>query len=189
MNNDGIDSFDEGSCIPNGTILEKSASYDPYGGHCDGVNLLTTYMALGDTTEDPIVISESAAKKLASPTVKEISIIINDNDVLLNLYGDQNVYKTFPDIGEEVRDGIVCAFRKEKKDESLFTQTASRLQDIMMSDEKITSSGTIVDVNVYCNNPDALQQSYYNGQIRDYYNENIRFCREIVSVLDNYPFN
>lgn len=205
MNNEGIDSYNEGTYIPAGTILEKSTSYDPYGGHCDGINLLTTYMALGDTTEDPIVISESAAKKLSSPTIKEISIIINDNDVLLNLYGDDgektervmgtnefsnyvsNGYKTFPDIGEDVKDGIVCAFRKEKKDESLFTQTASRLQDIMMSDEKITSSGTIVDINVYCNNPDALQQSYYNGQIREYYNENIRFCREIVSVLDNFP--
>ena len=187
MNNEGIDSYNEGTVIPQHTVIEKSSSYDPYGGHCDGVNLLTAYMAIDKTMEDSIVISQSAAKKLTSPSIKSTSIIINDNDILINLYGDQNTYKTFPNIGEEVKDGIVCAYRTEKKEESLFTQTSSRLQDIMMSDTKILAGGKVIDIDVYCNNPDALQQSYYNGQIREYYNENIRFCREIVAIVDAYP--
>lgn len=189
FNTAGIDSYPEGTVIPEGEILEQSAAYDEFGGHCDGINLLSAYMAIDDTMEDSIVISESAAKKLASPTVKTVSIIINDNDMLLDLYGDGVTYKTFPDIGEHVQDGIICAIRREKKEESLFTQTRSRLKEIMMSDDKVTMDGTLIDINVYCNNPDALQQSYYNSQIRDYYNDNIRFCREVVAVVDSFPSN
>lgn len=188
-NNDGIDSYDEGNIIPEGTILEKSAAYDEFGGHCDGVNLLSTYLAIDDTMEDSILISESAAKKLVSPSIKTVSIIINDNDMLLDLYGDGSTYKTFPDIGEHVKDGIICAIRREKKEESLYTQARTRLQEILMSDDKITMDGTLIDINVYCNNPDTLQQSYYNGQIREYYNDNIRFSREVVAIVDQYPTN
>ena len=186
MNNNGIDYYEKGNLIPEGTILEKSTSYDEYGGHADGINLLTAYMALDSTIEDSIIISEATRDKLTSPTIKTVGFIVNDNDILVNLYGKDGEYKIFPDIGEDVKDGIVCSIRREKKEESLYTQTAARLTDIMMSDNKKNVTGTVIDINVYCNDPDSLQQSYYNSQIRYYYNENIRVCREIVNIVESF---
>lgn len=187
LNNDTLDSYAINTIIPCGTVIQKSTSFDDYNNHLDGVNLLTAYISCDDTLEDPIIVSESAAKKLSAPIINKCQIIINDNDILLNLYGNDSTYKTFPDIGEDVKDGILCAVRREKKEESLFTQAFSRLQDILMSDDKYTPDGRVIDINVYCNNPEALQESYYNSQIRGYYNDNIRFCQELVAEVEKYP--
>jgi hypothetical protein len=86
---------------------------------CDGVNLITTYISTDKTMEDGILISESAAKKLASPLISVYSISLNENDIVLNLYGDDNEYLGMPYIGEKVKDGIVCAIRRENTEDSL----------------------------------------------------------------------
>ena len=97
-----LDNLDIGATIAKGSALQKSMSFDGYNNRMDGCNMLTMYAACEETMEDAIIISESASKKLASPLVKKVSIIINDNDIPLNLYGDHNNYKSFPNIGEEI---------------------------------------------------------------------------------------
>lgn len=185
-NNETLDRLKPGSSVKEGTVIQKSTSYDEYDNRIDGVNLLTAYMTCDETMEDSVIISESAANKLVSPLIKKVTVIINDNDILLNLYGDNNEYKTFPDIGEKVKDRILCAVRREKKEESLFTQSYERLKDIMMSDEKFTVEGRVVDINVYCNNVEALNTSMYNSQLRKYYDNNIRMCQDIVNTIKPY---
>lgn len=184
FNNDFLDTLEVGSCIERGSVIRKSTSYDEYDNRMDGVNLLTAYISSDDTMEDGICISESARDKLVSPLIKRVSIIINDNDIPLNIYGDNNIYKTFPDVGEHIKDGILCALRREKKEESLFTQSYSRLQDIMMSDEKYTLDGKVIDINIYCNNPENLQGSYYNQQLKYYYDDYMRFCKEFTDAVN-----
>ena len=46
-NNDGIDSFEEGDIIPEGTVLYKSTSYDAYMNYGFGKDILTMYKNLG----------------------------------------------------------------------------------------------------------------------------------------------
>ena len=185
-NNDVLDKLTLGSKIPYGTIIQKSISFDEYDNPMDGRNLLTLYSACEDTMEDAIIISESASKKLASPLVKKVRVIINDNDIPLNLYGDANNYKTFPDIGESAKNSILCGMRREKKEECLYTQSANRLRELFISDEKYTVSGRVVDIDVYCNAPDKLGEFEHNTQIKKYYDENLRMCSEIVNLLKPY---
>lgn len=180
-----LDRLEPGDTIPKGTIVSSSQSYDDYNNHMQGVNLVTAYISTEYTLEDSIILSESGAAKLASPLVKTVSIIVNDNDIPLNLYGNNDTYKIMPDIGEEV-NGILCAIRREKKEEALFSQSYERLKDIMMSDDKYTVSGKVVDVRIYCNNPDRINSSYYNAQLRHYYEDDIRFNNEIVSIVEKY---
>ena len=87
----------------------------------DGINVLLMYIAKNKTTEDAIEISESCAKKFRSPLVKKISFMINENDILLNLYGNKDIYKVIPDIGEEIKDGILAAVRRENKEEAILS--------------------------------------------------------------------
>ena len=82
LDNSKIDTLVHGGKIPEGTIIQKSIAFDEYDNRMDGCNLLTMYAACEKTMEDAIVISESASKKLASPLVKKVSIVINDNDIL-----------------------------------------------------------------------------------------------------------
>lgn len=186
FDNTKLDSLTPGAFIPAGTTIQKSMAFDEYDNRMDGCNMLTVYSACEETMEDAIVISESASKKLASPLIKKVNIVINDNDIPLNLYGDNDIYKIFPDIGEESRNSILCGFRREKKEECLFSQSYSRLRELSISDERYTVSGKVVDVNVYCNAPENLLEYEYNTQLKNYYDDNIRMCKQIVRMLQPY---
>ena len=181
-NNEYLDSLSIGDYIPENQVVQKSLAFDEYNNRADGVNFNVAYMALDDNMEDSIVCSEEAQKRLVSPLVKPVEITINDNDIPVNLYGNDGVYKIIPDIGEEIKDANLIALRKEKKEESYFTQSINNLSKIMISDDKKRVHGRVIDVNVYCNNPEILDSHYY-AQIKMYYNELHRYAKEIVHVV------
>lgn len=182
-NNDRIDRLKVGDHLRRGDLLKTSIGYDEYGNKMNGVNLTTLYLSCAQNMEDSIIISESAAKKLETSLVKNTPITINDNDILLNLYGNEMVYKTFPDIGEEVKGGIFCSIRRMENENILFSMSQQNLRDIMLSDRNILMEGKVADINVYCNNPEALGDSHYNSQLFYYYNQNLRFCKEINDIV------
>ena len=183
--NTTLDNLDIGYEVKKGEILRKSYAFDEYMNRCDGVNLLTAYVCTDKSMEDGIIISESAAEKLASPLIREVKVQINDNDFLLNLFGDIDHYKSFPDIGESIDGGILCAVRREKIEECLYMQSIDRLNQILMSDTKYTVEGQVVDITVHCNNPDTLNDKYSNIQVDYYYKEHKRFNRELIGSIEN----
>lgn len=193
INNDILDSLKVGDRIIKNQVLQKSVCYDKYNNRKDGINALTAYISLGQTEEDGIVISEPFAKRISTPLIHHVSIICNDNDIPLNLFGQGEVYKILPDIGENVPSGILCATRRENKEETLFSQAYVRLKDILMSDDKYTTDGTVVDINVYCNNPANIDSNPYYSQINYYYKQDMQFCQNLVNVVDGmagvYPLS
>ena len=184
-NNEYMDSLSVGDYIPNNTIVQKSLAFDEYNNRKDGVNFNVVYMALDDNMEDSIIASNVAAGKLTSPLVKPISIMINNNDIPLNIYGDDKVYKIIPDIGEDIVDAKLIALRKEKKEEAYYAQSVDRLRKTIMSDELKQVHGKVIDVDIYCNNPDILDNHYY-AQLKMYYQELHRMAAEFVQVLFPY---
>lgn len=186
VNTTFLDNLRKGSIVQKDDPLIISDSFDSAFNKQDGINLTTIYLNISLTTEDPIVLSESAAKKFTSPLFDSIDIIINDNDIALNLYGDDNEYKTFPDIGENVKNGILCAIRRERKDdEALYAQSKEHLKELMISDITYISDGEVIDIDVYCNNVEKLND-LYNSQLGKYYEENMEYCRQIVSTIDKF---
>lgn len=187
-NNEYIDNLEIGDFIPENTIVQKSLSFDEYNNRADGVNMNVAYLALDDNMEDSIVFSDVAAGKLTSPLVKPVEIMINDNDIPINLYGNDKLYKIIPDIGENIIDGNLIALRKEKKEESYYTQSINNLSKLMISDDKRQVHGRVIDVNIYCNNPEILDSHYY-AQIKMYYEEQQRYNRELVQLITPYVTN
>ena len=76
FDNTKLDNLTAGDILEAGTVIQKSMAFDEFDNRMDGCNLLTMYAACEETMEDAIIISESASKKLASPLVKKISIVI-----------------------------------------------------------------------------------------------------------------
>ena len=187
-NNSYIDSLLPGDYIPENTIVQKSLAFDEYNNRKDGVNFNVAYMSLDQNMEDSIIISDEAAARLTSPLIKPVQIPINENYIPLNLYGNDKVYKCIPDIGEDIRDNILIALRKEKKEEMIFSESVDRLRKIMMSDEKKLLTGKVIDVNIYCNNPENLN-SYHNSQFKLYYDELMRMSQEFVSAVLPYEMD
>lgn len=186
FNNEYIDSLSVNDLIHKDDIIKKTISYDKYNNRAEGINLATMYVACEDVKEDPIVVSESAAKRFVTPLIDKVEIKINDNDILLNLYGNETTqYKTFPDIGEEIKNSIFCAVRRElKEEEALFSQSWERLKNIMMNDKKYIVEGTVIDIDVYCNNPEKLEGSMYNNQIKKYYDQTLIFAQNLVDAVN-----
>ena len=187
-NNTFLDTLTTGTTVPKNTILQKSLAFDEYNNRKDGLNLNTIYLSLDQNLEDSVIISQDAADKMLSPLIKPISIMINENNIPLNLYGDDKQYKCIPDIGEDIKDSILIALRKEKKEEMVFTESIDRLRTVMMSDEKKQATGKVIDINIRCNNPENLNQ-YHNSQFKLYYDELQRMSQEIVSIVTPYVMN
>ena len=187
-NNSYLDSLQPGVIIPKNTIVQKSLVFDEYNNRTDGVNFNVAYMSLDANMEDSVIFSDVAASRMTSPLIKPVKIMINENDIPLNLYGTDDMYKCIPDIGEDIKDSVLIALRKEKKEESLYNQSVERLKHVTMSDEKYTLSGKVIDVNIYCNNAENLN-GYYNGQFKMYYDQSMRMNSQIVSVVTQYTAN
>lgn len=216
-NNETLDRIKVGQQLYKDDILRRSTSYDEYGNRCDGVNLLTTYLNTSDTMEDCITISDIAVQKLASPLVKTVTVMKNDNDVMLNLFGTdishqafpnigegfndilsgvqgpngvyidrmvtEEEYKSYPNIGEDIPFGILCALRREKIEEGLFTLSMQNLRKMFISDTKFTVEGIVADIKVYCNNPESLNKAS-DVQLLRYYNDRQRFNTEFINIVE-----
>lgn len=185
-NNSVLDSMQVGTTIFEGQKLRRSQSFDDYDNRKDGKNLLLLFNSSEYTMEDAIIISESCAHKLASPLIHKVKFVINDNDIPLNMYGDDEHYRILPELGQFINEGILCILRKEKKEESLFSQSFNRLSIPTVSDEKIIVSGQVVDIDVYCNAPDKLIENPYCAQLAEYYDEHMEFNRTLVDIMAPY---
>lgn len=181
-NNNYLDNLNIGDTIKNGDVIKRSNGFDKYGNKMNGTNLTTLYISSAQNMEDSVIISETAAKKLESSLIKTATIIINDNDILLNLYGKDNEYKSFPDIGEYISNGMLCSIRRENNDTVLYSLSQSNLKSPYISDRCIILDGYVADISVYCNNKEALKSSY-NTQLYKYYEENIDFCKRFVNAI------
>ena len=187
--NSRLDALQPGMLITKDSIVKTSKGFDEYGNKMNGVNLLTMYLSCAQNMEDSIIISESAAQKLETNLIKSTGITINDNDILLNLYGDNNTHKAFPDIGERVQNGIFCSIRRVENNNILFSLSQQRQRDIMISDRNILLDGYVCDIDVYCNNTEALGESEYNQQLYKYYQEKINFCQRINDFVSPLAMN
>lgn len=167
------DMWQPGNIICPGSYIYKSENHDDYENYRYGVNAKVCYISLPEVEEDGIVVSESFAKRVRYNTVEDVTIILNLNDVMLNLYGDQDTYKSFPDIGEPVKDGILAGRRKFDYKNVASELTRSSLKHIRMNDTIFKGDGNVVDIELFINmnadDEETLFSSPHRRQIYNYY--------------------
>lgn len=169
--NDYLDQAEIGDEIDPGEMIMSSTSYDEYGNVSIGVNGRILYGVHPAVQDDAIIVSESFAKRMVENDVNTVSIPINENTILLDLYGKDGEYQGLPNIGDKIHNGIICATRSIKE-----TRMFSDLRDASLkainqqSDQVFYGKGEIVDINVYSNNPN-LKNNKVNKQLLQYYND------------------
>lgn len=189
MNNAVHGKFSDGDVLPKGTTIAQSSSYvnDNY---CAGRNLRFVYTVKPELTEDALVISDRAAEALAYDMVDIVTVNIKQSSFLLNKYGNDQLYKPFPNVGEEIQNDILCSIR-----ENSYLSSASEALIPHINDTNYCSHGIVVDMDIYSNvDVDNDQYNYYLGQIRDWYSDIYAFISTIVvdpyqddtSLLDIY---
>jgi len=180
-----------GDFIEEDEILYNSTTYDENMNFCYGRNLKAVFLAAYNLTyEDGILCSESAAEKLGSYSVDEIDISLNNNDILLNLLGNNKVYKAFPDIGEQCNSTILCSRRRIDYESMLFEMNAKNIKKInpdIDSNFFVSKDSIVYDVDVYCNgDPQTLKEYPYYDQIMKYYNMNHKYYYDVVTTIAPY---
>lgn len=190
-----MDSKEIGDKVPKGEILYSSMSYDNDENYNYGKNIKFMYLLENNTIEDAIVCSESLSKSILSTEVETVKISLNDNDILCNLYGNNEVYKGFPDINEMVKDKILCAKRRIFNSQLLFDLKKSNLRKInFMSDNLFFIDGKIVDINIYSNKSlEEIEDNIFNRQLlkylrmqKDFYSKVYDRCKKIINSGSKY---
>ena len=194
-NTEDLDKIQVGDLIPKDSVLYKSTSYDEYNNYRFGVNATFCYTSDVRTTEDAILVSESFADSFRCVEVETIKVSVNDNDVLLNLYGDDNNYKCFPDVGEYINDAIICATRRINNEQIFYDFKETNLRKINFSEDVLCIEhgygGKIVDIKVYSNKTiDEMEVNEYHAQVNKYYRNEQRYYKELIEatqdvVMDN----
>jgi len=181
-NNEYLDGLVEGDVIPPHSMLTASTSYDEYGNGSIGVNGRIVYGVHPAVQDDAIIISKSFAKRMVTNNVKSITIPINTDTVLLNLYGKDGEYQGLPNIGDHISSGIVCATRTIKESRMFSDMRDSSLRHLnAQSDVCYYGEGEVVDINVYCNNV-KINRNKTNAQLLDYYKDARWFYTKVYKV-------
>ena len=172
-----IKKINEGDILPKGSSIAQSSSYvnDNY---CAGVNLRMAYAVLPQLTEDSLVISSDAAEALEYDFVDIVTVNVSKKSFLLNRYGSNGEYKPFPNIGEEVRDNILCSIR-----ENSYVSTFAEASIPHINDTNYFSHGTVVDIDIFTNvEVENEQFNMYLSQIRQWYSDIYAY---ISALLDD----
>ena len=154
------------------------------------------FMSIPEVAEDAIVISESALEAFGYRTYEKRSVSYGKDKFPINLYGDENIYKPFPDIGEYLHPkgqhaGMLMALREYDEELAGIEQSAvaCNYPDITF-DECVYAAGRggrVVDIRIYhdvnnsCGGTDAVmaeQPLKYDKARRRFYSELVQFYRE-----------
>lgn len=192
-NNEIIDSFKEGDVIEDNTVLYKSTSYDEYMNYGYGKNITVAYSFDAFSSEDAAIASEDLCKMMESLDSEVISINLNSNDYMLNLYGDKKNYQPLPELGEYC-SGRLAASRRLFGKQTLFDFKSDMLNIILDSDDVyyIGNNSRIVDIDIYNNaeerndTPFYTQINKYIDSQKKYYEDILETCIDIRNTGSNY---
>jgi hypothetical protein len=102
-----------GATFAEGTILADSPAVDDQGNYKLGVETEVAFMSVPGIIEDGVIISRAYAQKLKSKGFEKRVGSWGKNLYPINLYGGENEYKPFPDIGQPIRDdGLLFCLRE-----------------------------------------------------------------------------
>jgi DNA-directed RNA polymerase beta subunit len=183
-----------GSNIEKDTVFATSPNITEEGDWMFGREANIAFMSIPGVIEDGIVISESFAKKLTTKGYETRSISFGKKYYPLNLYGDENNYKPFPDIGEYIRDDGLVFGRREFSEYLApveMTPEALRTPDYIYDDlvYSLCGKAKVIDVNVMRDgsqgpSPTPVgmepQPSFYHGRLKNYYKRVIEVWRGLA---------
>jgi DNA-directed RNA polymerase beta subunit len=152
-----------------------------------GVNANVIYMTLPETDQDAFIISESLAKKMETTSINKLNISIKSSHIPLNLYGDDENYKIFPDIGETVnKNGIIGGFRKPTDSTFVHDVLKENLKTIQYLHDSlyyVHDESTVLDLDFYINKSKYVQQNMnIYAQVFKYYSFKKEYHKNIVDI-------
>lgn len=182
--NNYIDSLTVGDKIPKDTVVTKSDAFDKFGNYCMGRNLNSLYMISVNTMEDQFYVMNGADEMMSFYTIETRKIPINENDVLLNLYGDDETYQPMPEIGKKVKNGVLLGLRSINRNNAMYALKKKYLKRPEAGDKIFYAEGRVIDVDIYYNKDKSkLIDSPTNEQLNGFYLSELDYYRDVYEAL------
>ncbi len=184
-NNAVIDSKTPGTYIHKNEVIYKSTAFDDAMNYRYGKNVNAVYLSCTQVTEDAVWMSDECAQKFQYPMIHSVEMTINMNDILLNLYGNDTVYKTFPDIGEDTKLKVLCAKRHISSKSILFNLRDTNLRNVHFhEDNAFYIDGKVIGIDIFCNRePEEIIKNPVNAQLMYYYTEQQEYYATLKRTL------
>lgn len=199
INKELIENLNPGDVVPKDTILADSPGVKENHGYGYGVNVNMCLINIPETSEDGVIISESLAKRATYDQYEKRVVEIGSNYFPLNIYGDKDNFKPFPEIGELVsEDSVLMAIREM---DPLFTTSLTSINDVREYDpifDKVyyvkapgeikpdgTRYGEIVDIKIINKHKWELNiPTNMQNHIEKYANSHTKFYRQIYNTYE-----
>ena len=175
--------------IPKDTVLARTDSYGKDGTYMFGINANVALMSHPSVAEDGFVVSESFLDKARFTTVTKRVIYLTKENIPLNLYGSEEKFMMFPEIGQPVRaDGLLCATR-ERNDwfsiADLNNESVSEIDHTFDTPVYVPVNSIVVDVSIIREN---YQKSEYSPAMTQQLDEHasylVTYYTDIVRQYD-----
>lgn len=168
-------------------IIYKSTSFDDQMNYRLGKNATVFYSTSTDTLEDALVVRKGWADSIRSVEIDSVQVSVNTNEVLVNLYGDSKNYRTFPNIGEEVNNALLCAVRVINNDHLLYDFQKNMMMTTMDTDAEyyVSKHAEVYDIDVYYNGDKEFPDNLFYQQIKYYYEAGNEYARKLYRWADD----
>lgn len=177
-------------------VIQRLNISDKNGNLKLGVNAKVIYSVYGYNYQDGYLISDRFAEKLTHKEIKEITFVVNYNEILLNKYGNSKKYKCFPDIGEfiDYKNRILCAKRKMIKSwESISLLSNDDVREIFFDSDEVfygPKDSKVKSIVVYENleeEHDAIvKESDFYKSISKYIDNTYNNIKSFIGTIHKY---
>ena len=189
-NTDIMDNLEPGDELDDPILTTTPSNVDGYNAF--GVPLEVVFANINEVGEDAIIISESAAEKFSFWMTKEVVINKSKYEHFKNIYGNDAVWKGFPDIGEEVReDGIIYDMFSLSTDmnyHSLDNLRTDYVKEPTPIDNNVSyGKGIVYDINVITQPRVKHREAMLgvNDQVEFYKEELIKHKKELIRTYED----
>lgn len=108
-----ITSISQGNSIPKDTIIMDSPNVKENGAYTFGKEVNVAFMTIPGVAEDGVAICEDVLEDFRFKTFEHRVVEFGRHNFPRNLYGTEERYKPFPDIGDKIRaDGLLASLCK-----------------------------------------------------------------------------
>lgn len=112
-------------------VFAKSPAVMDDGCYTYGINANVAYMSVSPVSLDGYLINRDVIKKYGAKIIETRTVMFGANTIPVNTYGNDEVFKFLPDIGEETReDGLLFATRRLDTLFSPVTMSRKDLQEV-----------------------------------------------------------
>jgi len=184
---EGISKLVQNQFVNKDTIFLDSPRKTKAGGYMMGVELNMAFMSHPASSEDGVIVARDVLDKLKFKIYENIVVEWGAKKFPLNLYGDENNYKIFPEIGETISEsGVLMALRSY--DNSLSPVEMS-IDDVRKIDYSFDTcyhptkpGGKIVDIRIYHDfNPQSPTPMGMEKQTIKYIQARKNFYQQILT--------